>query len=35
MAPEAANQRLSRNWRLWMEHHREAREHPPRAWALP
>jgi hypothetical protein len=25
--------RLSRDWRLWMEHHREAREYPPRAWA--
>ena len=25
----------SRDWRLWMEHHREAREYLPRAWALP
>src|SRR5579859_3222884 len=23
----------SRDWRLWMEHHREARDHLPRAWA--
>ena len=25
--------RRSRDWRLWMEHHREARECLPRAWA--
>src|SRR6185437_10880784 len=23
----------SRDWRPWMEHHREARQNPPRAWA--
>src|SRR6185312_1877998 len=25
----------SRDWRLWMEHHREARDDLPRAWAPP
>jgi hypothetical protein len=24
---------LSRDWRPWMEHHREARDFLPRAWA--
>jgi len=32
-AAKAANQPFSRDWRLWMEHHREARGYPPRAWA--
>jgi phosphoribosylaminoimidazolecarboxamide formyltransferase / IMP cyclohydrolase len=34
MPPEAATQQLSRDWRLWMEHHREARDYLPRAWAI-